>query len=254
MMTTAATPQLEEGIARVADLLVQRRHGVAMTGAGISVDSGIPDFRSPGGLWEQFDPMEYATIQAFRADPHKVWQMLTGVDELLKTSSPNPGHEGLARLERAGVMDGIVTQNIDNLHQRAGSQRVVEFHGNGSRLVCLACSSSVETVELKEIPPRCSCGEILKPDVVFFGEMIPEQALRGSMELVEACEVMLVVGTSGTVAPASLIPMAAKRKGALVAEFNLEPTEITAVCDVVVHASASVTLPMLAERVEQLLG
>jgi NAD-dependent protein deacetylase/lipoamidase len=240
-----------EKIDQVAEALAQRRHGVAVTGAGISVDSGIPDFRSRGGLWDRFDPMEYATIDAFRQDPHRVWKMLEQLDGILRAAAPNPGHLALASLEAMGVLDGVVTQNVDNLHQEAGSKHVVEFHGNGSQLVCIACGArcSAEEVDPEVIPPVCACGAVLKPDVIFFGEMIPEEALKGSMELVEGCQVMLVVGTSATVAPCSQIPLVARRQGAMLAEFNLHPTELTSGCDVAVLASASETLPALAEAV-----
>lgn len=245
-----------ETIDRVACQLVLKRHGVALTGAGISVDSGIPDFRSPGGLWEQFDPMEYATIDAFRADPVKVWTMLIELEQIVVNAKPNPGHQALARLQQAGVLDGIITQNVDNLHQEAGSQGVVEFHGNGTRLVCLDCGVTEDAARRKDLgtPPRCRCGQVLKPDVVLFGEMIPQQAMTQSMELIERCAVMLVVGTSATVVPASLMPMAAKQQGAFLAEFDLSPTAIATVCDVSIYARASESLPLLADRVDQLLN
>jgi NAD-dependent deacetylase len=246
-----------EQIRQVAEALVRWRHGVALTGAGISVDSGIPDFRSPGGLWERFNPMDYASIDAFRLDPIRVWTMLGELGELLRAARPNPGHVALARLERMGVLDGIVTQNVDNLHQAAGTRRVVEFHGNGSRLRCLRCDRVEPTERIDGLgqPPRCpSCAEVLKPDVVFFGEMIPEEAMRGSMELLNGCKVMLVVATSATIAPASMIPLAAKEQGAFLVELNLAPTDLTRLCDVSVHASVTESLPLLVDRVEELLG
>jgi NAD-dependent deacetylase len=243
-------------VEQVAEALVRWRHGAALTGAGISVDSGIPDFRSPGGLWERFDPMDYASIDAFRRDPARVWKMLGALDQLLRTARPNPAHLALARLERLGVLEGLVTQNVDNLHQAAGSKRVVEFHGNGSRLRCLRCDRVEPAAAIRELgsPPRCrTCAEVLKPDVVFFGEMIPEQAMRAAMELVQRCKVMLVVATSATVAPASLIPLLASQNGAFVVELNLAPTELTSSCDVAVHASVTESLPLIADRVEAML-
>ena len=249
-------PETRERVHQVAEALCRWRHGVALTGAGISVDSGVPDFRSPGGLWDRFDPMEYATIDAFQADPERVWVMLREFDSLLQRARPNPGHLALARLEQHGLIDGLVTQNVDNLHQLAGSKNVVEFHGNGSRLRCPGCDGLVEAARARELgmPPRCAeCGCVLKPDVVFFGEMIPHQAMERSMALLRDCKVMLVVGTSATVAPASLIPMVAKQHGAFLAEFNLGPTAITSACDVAVHASVKESLPALAARTEQLL-
>lgn len=235
----------------VARLLVERRHGVALTGAGISVPSGIPDFRSAGGLWERFDPMEYATIDAFLADPDKVWRMLAELDEMVTTAEPNPGHRALAELERVGLVDGIITQNVDNLHQRAGSERVVEFHGNGLRLLCLACGARYSTAERDELgmPPRCRCGELLKPDVVLFGEAIPDEAFRRSQELTATCAVMLVVGTSASVVPCSLIPRMARQIGAVLVEVNTERTELTFACDHVLRGDAAGTLPRLLDAV-----
>jgi len=242
-------------VERAAQEIARRGEAVAMTGAGISVDSGIPDFRSPGGLWEEFDPMEYATISAFSRDPRRVWRMLSRLDQIVHEAEPNPGHLGLARLEELGVLKGVVTQNVDNLHQRAGSQKVVEFHGNGSRLRCLECGGTESADRIPELgmPPECGCGAIYKPDVVFFGEMIPQQPMAEATRLAKSCEVVLVVGTSATVAPASMLPLMAKERGALLVEFNLIPTEITYACDIKVLASASVSLPLLARMVEKFL-
>ncbi|MFH1131464.1 MAG: NAD-dependent deacylase [Pseudomonadota bacterium] len=231
---------------------MKHRHGIALTGAGISVESGVPDFRSPGGLWERFDPMEYATIQAFCADPHRVWEMLGEMDKTISAARPNPAHLALADLEKAGVLSGIITQNIDNLHQNAGSKQVMEFHGNASRLRCLKCNSTTNADQHETIPPLCECGEILKPDVIFFGESIPQEAFRQSTELANTCKTMLIVGTSATVVPASMLPMLAKANGALLVEFNLGPTEITHACDIAIHTSASKSLSWLAKRVKEL--
>lgn len=247
----------DDNLDAVAWELVRRRGVVALTGAGISVDSGIPDFRSAGGLWERFDPMEYATIEAFEADPRRVWLMFAELQALVVNARPNPGHVALARFEQAGMLDGIVTQNVDNLHQEAGSQQVVEFHGNGSRLRCLRCDKLVDAPagwEPAAGPPFCACGSALKPDVVLFGEAIPPEALVRAAELAERCRAMLIVGTSATVAPASLLPLVAKRNGALLIEINLEPTDITDLCDVALHDGASRCLPLLADRVDSLVS
>jgi NAD-dependent deacetylase len=247
----------EDQLDALAWELAKRRTVVALTGAGISVDSGIPDFRSRGGLWERFDPMEYATIEAFEADPHRVWRMFAELQALVVNARPNPGHLALSRLEHAGVLEGIVTQNVDNLHQEAGSREVVEFHGNGSRLRCLRCDALVDPPAgwaPAAGPPLCGCGRALKPDVVLFGEAIPPEALVRAAELAERCRAMLIVGTSATVAPASLLPLVAKRNGALLVEVNLGPTEITDLCDVALHEGASSCLPLLADRVDALVG
>ena len=154
-----------------------RRHPrvVALTGAGISVESGIPDFRSAGGLWSRFDPMEYAYIRAFRTNPTKVWAMLKEMDAVITRARPNPAHCALAELEARGFLMGIITQNVDNLHQAAGSKRVVEYHGNALRFVCDTCRGRHprETLDFSQTPLYCLCGGLIRPDVVFFGEAIP---------------------------------------------------------------------------------
>ena len=247
---------LQNSVDETARALIKSRgKAVALTGAGISVESGIPDFRSAGGLWDKFDPMEYATIDAFRRDPVKVWEMIHGLEVLLTRAAPNPAHLALAQLEQTGLLRGIVTQNIDNLHQRAGSSRVVEFHGNGQRLRCLSCGAMVQAQQAggAGAPPRCTCGEILKPDVVFFGEQIPQAALQGATELLEGCEVMLVVGTSATVYPFASLPGVVANRGCTLVEMNLEPTGLSPRCDVTLHAPAGTTLTAVVNRVKELL-
>jgi NAD-dependent deacetylase len=240
---------MREDVSRAATLLRHRRRAIALTGAGISVDSGIPDFRSPGGLWARYEPMEYATIEAFRSDPEKVWRMLLEVDELVRDAEPNPGHRALAELEQRGVLQGIVTQNIDGLHQRAGSQTVVEFHGGSHRLRCLSCDGTWDAADLpRGKMPLCDrCQVPLKPDIVFFGEAIGRQALADAFRMAGDCAAVLVVGTSATVSPASEVPVLAKRSGAAVLEFNIEQTSLSALADVCVLGSASETLPALVE-------
>lgn len=230
--------------------LVARGRVVALTGAGISVESGIPDFRSRGGLWARFPPEEYATIQAFRRNPAKVWNMLYEMESILERARPNPGHTALADLERRGLLKGVITQNIDGLHQEAGSVNVVEFHGSHRTLSCLDCGRSYGREEaLKSRPPACGCGFTLKPDVIFFGEMIPMRALAESKNLADASRVMLVVGTSAEVAPASQMPLIAKRCGATIIEINLETTGLThSVTDLFIKGEAGKILPALAER------
>ena len=162
----------------------------------------------------------------------------------------------MAQLERLGVLYGIITQNIDNLHQEAGSACVVEFHGNGRRLQCPTCSSCYLGAERDTLgmPPRCGCGRILKPGIVFFEETIPNDVLAAAVQLTRTCGVMLVVGTSATVAPAAMFPHLAHAGGALLAEFNVGPTELTEACDAAIFGDVAVTLPMLARRVQELLG
>jgi NAD-dependent deacetylase len=219
-----------EKVFRVAaETIKDRRHTVALTGAGISVDSGIPMFRGTQGMWEKYDPMEYATIGAFLRNPEKVWMMLAEMVEVLFRAVPNPAHSGLAELEKMGLLRSIITQNVDGLHQAAGSQRVIEFHGNAWELICISCWNRYPSREKIQdgIPPRCECGRILKPNLVLFGEAIPWKAQEDAESEAETCSVLLVIGTSAQVAPACDIPRLSKRKGAAIIEINPEATPLT---------------------------
>lgn len=218
--------KIEEAAAR----LRASSWAVALTGAGISVESGIPDFRSPGGLWSKYDPMEYGDIRSFRINPGKVWRMLADMDRMLCEAKPNPAHEALAVLEREGILKGVITQNVDSLHQRAGSRTVVEFHGHGRSALCDQCGREVprEALKLENLPPRCDCGGPLRPNFVFFGEGIPREAYLQAAFMMERCDLLLVVGTSATVAPASQLPLMAKGRGAFLIEVNPNETELTA--------------------------
>lgn len=227
-----------------------RRHGnaVALTGAGISVESGIPAFRGAQGLWSRYDPAEYASIEAFLRDPEKVWSMLFGLFDVLSGAVPNAAHAALADLERFGVLRSVITQNVDGLHQAAGSRRVIEFHGNAEELVCLFCGSRFRAREKlrRGVAPRCGCGRILKPELVLFGEAIPEAAQRDAETEARCCGVLLVVGTSAEVAPACDIPRLAVANGAAVIEINPEETGLTrSVADVHLREKAGPALSVL---------
>ncbi|ROR01491.1 SIR2 family NAD-dependent protein deacylase [Desulfosoma caldarium] len=213
---------------------------VALTGAGISVESGIPDFRSPGGLWSKYDPMEYGDIRSFRANPGKVWRMLIDMEHMLIDAAPNAAHYALATLEREGFLKGVITQNVDSLHQRAGSRHVVEFHGHGRSARCDWCGREVprEALKVQDVPPRCVCGGPMRPNFVFFGEDIPRAAYLQAMHMMERCDVLLVVGTSATVAPASHLPLMAKDRGAFVIEVNPNVTDLTSI-----HTNLHVPMP-----------
>jgi len=235
----------------LAALIRRSRRVVALTGAGISVESGIPDFRSPGGLWERFDPREYAHIQAFRRNPAKVWELIRELDATLSRARPNPAHFALAELEARGHLIGVITQNVDNLHQAAGSKRVVEYHGNAFRFVCLECRRPFprEGLDFSQAPLFCPCGGLIKPDVVFFGEQIPPGAQEEAEELAQECDLLLVIGTSGEVAPASYLPYIARDWGAIIAENNLEPTRLTrTLTDHFLPGPAGVVLPRVIKE------
>ena len=247
---------MEERIKKAARTICQSTKTIALTGAGISVESGIPDFRSPGGLWERFNPIEYGTIGAFQANPEKVWQMLEEVSQLLASARPNPAHTGLGRLQELGFLHTIITQNVDYLHQEGGATKVIEYHGNAKTLSCLWCNRRYDLNELGgEIPPKCSCGKILKPDVVFFGEPIPMKALQESYELASSCRALLIVGTSGEVTPANTIPETAKRAGATIIEVNLEPTILTHyLTDIFLEGKAGEVVTELVRKVEDIMA
>ncbi len=217
-------------IKRLAKDIKDARSVVALTGAGVSVESGIPPFRGKGGLWERFDPMEIAHIDSFMANPERVWRILVAeMKGVIDKAQPNDLHKGLARLEETGNLSTIITQNVDGLHQAAGSTDVIEFHGTFAVQRCMECDESIPTgeVSLDTMPPKCSCGGILRPDCVFFGEMIPPDALWRSRELSEQCDLMLVAGTSAIVEPAASMARIAKRGGAIVVEINMEQTPLT---------------------------
>jgi NAD-dependent deacetylase len=238
---------------QAADDLAASRKTIALTGAGISVESGIPDFRSAQGLWSRYDPMEYAHISAFRCNPAKVWTMLREMSELVLGAEPNPAHLALGELEQMGLVSSVITQNIDGLHQRGGSHAVIEFHGSNQWLVCLDCGYRREMARLDatDVPPTCpECASILKPDVVFFGEPIPPEAEARSFEEAQTCEVVLVIGTSAVVYPAAAIPVTAKQHGAKVIEINMEPTDLThSISDYIVLGPAGSVLPMILNEI-----
>jgi NAD-dependent deacetylase len=242
-------------IARAVDHLRSARHAVALTGAGISIDSGIPPFRGKGGLWEKFDPMEIAHIDAFIRDPAKVWSLLVkDMKDVVDAARPNEGHKGLARLEALGILKTVITQNIDGLHQLAGNSDVIEFHGTFAWQRCMDCDRRIETsrVDASVLPPRCGCSGILRPDAVFFGEMIPPEALYRSQEAAARCEVMLVVGTSAVVQPAAFMPVLAKESGAVVIEINPEPSPLTgAISDFLIMGKAGEVLKRILDGLEK---
>lgn len=234
----------------IAARLLTSRHVVALTGAGISVESGIPDFRSPGGLWSRYDPMEFGHIESFRINPGKVWKMLLEMDQLLNSALPNSAHFALAELEKRGIVKTVITQNVDSLHQRAGSSDVIEFHGHNRTLRCDHCGKrySRESISLEVLPPICGCSKPLRPDFVFFGESIPPKALENAMAVAQGCDMMLIVGTSATVAPASYLPLAAKEASAFLLEINPTKTELSyRMSDLHIAEPAGKALPAILE-------
>ncbi len=239
---------------KAAEILANCEHAVALTGAGISVESGIPDFRSPGGLWERFDPMVYAQFDTFVAAPHKSWEMFLAVEEILDAARPNAAHRALADLEADGVIRSVITQNIDGLHQAAGSRTVREFHGTHAELHCVGCEARYPRDKaLEGIPPRCSCGRALKPAVVLFGEGIPDEPAANSARDVELCDAMLVIGTSAEVYPAAALPLQVRRRGKPLIVVDLEPTSLCREYpSVFLQGSAGVVMEELVSEVRRL--
>ncbi len=222
---------------------------VVLTGSGISVASGVPSFRGRGGLWDRYDPLEFATIDALRDHPDRVWRFLRELDEILAAARPNPAHVAIAALEQLGLISQVITQNVDSLHQAAGSTRVIELHGSSRTLTCLVCGARYAREELLDTPdepPRClACQGVVKPDVTFFGEPLPAGAFQRADHAVRSCDLLVVVGTSAEVDPAARLPTLARHHGARIWEINPEPA-IDA--DGTIAARAEDVLPRLVEH------
>ncbi|MGH3039675.1 MAG: SIR2 family NAD-dependent protein deacylase [Gaiellaceae bacterium] len=237
---------------RLAALIRDNQPCVVLTGAGVSTESGVPDFRSASGIWAEFDPREYATLGAFRRDPEKVWRFYAPRFAMLTAAEPNAAHLGLAALERRGLVRAVVTQNIDLLHERAGSQDVIEVHGSIRTSSCPGCgerSALADVVPLIEghgAPPCPACGAILKPDVVFFDELLPEGAMERATALVEEAGLLLVVGSSLEVYPVADLPRATLAAGGKVAVVNRTPTWVDGRAELVLRESAGEVLEAVA--------
>ncbi|RJP74192.1 MAG: NAD-dependent deacylase [Candidatus Zixiibacteriota bacterium] len=228
---------------------------VAFTGAGVSAESGIPTYRGTGGFWTQYDPDKYAAIDYFLTDPSYYWSFFRDVRrDLLHKARPNPAHTALAEMERRGLLEAVITQNIDGLHQAAGSRRVIELHGSNRRFSCLDCGREYALAEAeaaleKELPPRCGeCGGVLRPGIVFFGEMLPARAVDEAHDLARRARLLLVIGSSLVVYPAAQIPLIAKTSGARLALVNDEPTPADDLADWIVRGKAGEVMPELVRE------
>ena len=229
-------------------MISSRQPCVVLTGAGVSTESGIPDFRSPTGIWAEFDPLEYASLDAFRADPAKVWSFYAPRFAMLTEAEPNAAHAAIAELERRGLVRAVITQNIDLLHERAGSRDVVEVHGSIRTSSCLACgaryplSEVAAQLETRDVPVCPDCGEVLKPDVVFFGELLPVAAIDRAYALAGKAELLLVVGSALEVWPVAELPLVTRRAGGSVAIVNRGPTARDGDAELRIDGSAGETL------------
>jgi NAD-dependent protein deacetylase/lipoamidase len=249
----SAAPGTQHLVAQAADLIRQSRHTVALTGAGISTPSGIPDFRSPGsGLWTKFDPADVASIEGFIRNPAAYYEWRQPLAATLRNAQPNAAHRALASLEVRGLLNAVITQNIDGLHQSGGARRVLEVHGRGRELICLTCHQVVNDdesvqrqIERGEVPYCPVCGGLLKPNVVFFGEVLPRGVIFQVSEEVRACELMLVVGSSLEVMPACLWPQDAVQHGARLIIINYQPTYVDERASVVIRDDVAQVLPAI---------
>jgi len=244
-------------IKRAAEILSKAKHCVVLTGAGISAESGIPTFRGSGGLWTKYDPDEVASIEGFMRNPKAFWEF--SKELILKSKAePNPGHYALAELEKMGIVKAVITQNIDMLHQRAGSRRVLELHASLQFVDCLKCGRVYEWKEIKkklekDEEIKCECGShYLKPRVVFFGEALPRDVLNEAMEESRKADVFMVVGSSLVVYPAAYLPRMAKESGARLILINAERIEVEYLFDVVIHGKAGEMLPKIVEEIKTL--
>ena len=246
----------EELITRLAKDIISARKVVALSGAGMSVESEIASFRGPGGLWEKYNPEEYGHISTLRNAPEKAWIMLREMHREINKAKPNKGHFALAELEKMGLLSSVITQNVDGLHHVAGNTDIIEFHGNLLSVVCMDCGYSIPStdVSLDDIPPSCEkCGGPVKPDAVFFGEAIPHEALMRANNESQTCDLMLVIGTSAQVFPAASMPEIAHGSGATIVEINLSETPITGrISDYILKGPSGDVLQKVVDRIKQL--
>ena len=254
---TALSPQTQTSIEFAADLIRQSKHAVILTGAGISTPSGIPDFRSSGtGLWSRDEPLEVASLSTFRTRPNLFFDWFRPLARQMFEAKPNSAHHALADLERRGYIKSIITQNIDTLHQKSGSKTVIEMHGTLQTLTCTQCYHKVESephialfVESGEIPRCPKCGQVLKPDVILFGEQLPQAAWFMAQKEARGCDLMLVAGSSLEVLPVAGLPMQALDRGAHLIIINNNPTYLNVRADVSILGDVATILPAITERV-----
>lgn len=244
---------MQDKIQEARDAIASAEKLLVFTGAGISKESGVPTFREAGGLWEKFKAEDFATLEAFKRRPKEVWEWYRFRRNLARKAEPNPAHYAVAKLETLHDDFMVATQNIDNLHQRAGAKKVLELHGNIMRSYCLKCGHKVDESEHElegEVPtcPKGDCGGVMRPDVVWFGEFLDPKVLEQSFLFAAECDCCIVIGTSGVVYPAAQIPVLARRNDACIIEINPEPSALTRIADYFLKGKAGEIMPMLVEE------
>ncbi len=238
MADTQQTDQLKQ-------LIASHNRIVAFTGAGVSAESGIATYRGAGGLWSKYDPEKYASIDYFLKDPTYYWNFFRDErHDIMNEAETNLAHQSLVKLEQQGKLSSVITQNIDGLHYKAGSKKVLELHGNTTRFYCFDCRDPYTMAEAKaklsvELPPHCDkCGGVLRPDVVLFGEMLPTDVVMEAEKEVNLCDLLIVIGSSLVVYPAANLPYQAKQNGAKLVIINIDPTPLDQMADLVIHSKA----------------
>lgn len=249
---------LDERIQQAAQLILESGSTVALTGAGASTESGIPDFRGPQGLWTKVDPLKFASIQGFLSDPKGWWEMALELAPTLMNAKPNPTHKMLAKLEKMNLLDCIVTQNVDGLHQQAGSTKVFEVHGSLFSATCTVCQQQEgrkyleKAMTKRKIPVMCpTCGGLLKLDAVFFGEALPQRVYAQALNAVRTCQLLIAIGSYLVVYPVASLPTLAKQSGARFIIINQEPTPLDSTADLVFHAEAGNVLTDIVDAIKR---
>jgi NAD-dependent deacetylase len=249
-----------EDIKKAAKLLVNSKNCIVLTGAGVSTESGIPDFRGEGGIWDKYKPEIYGDIRSFLQDPSKFWKLAEDIAPTLFNAEPNPGHFALAELEKMKIIKAIITQNVDELHQKAGAVIVYEVHGNINRFTCFGCRASYNKEQVlnklkrkKKTSPQCDyCGMPLKPSVVLFGEDLPRFEKFMSIDLAKNADVMLIAGSSLTVAPICDLPVYTLSKGGKLIIVNDQPTHLDDKAEVVLNDKTGIILPLIVEEIKKI--
>lgn len=240
-------------IEKAAEMIKEAGKVVALTGAGTSTESGIPDFRSPGGLWSRYDPAIYATFETYIKNPGKFWEMSSELNPMLEKAEPNPAHLALVELEKLGKCQAVITQNIDNLHQAAGSSDVLELHGSYRTGTCLQCHKQFEydyffeSIKTAKVPFCDQCGGLIKPDVVLFGQQLPPTVLKRAEEFACTCDLMLVLGSGLEIYPAASLPYDTTRNGGKLIFFNVRSTTADALADLIVLGKVGETFPEVVD-------
>ncbi|MFX1325272.1 MAG: NAD-dependent deacetylase [Promethearchaeota archaeon] len=254
-------PSLDDKIKKLVEIILDSQSIVALTGAGMSTESGIADFRSPGtGLWEKFDPYEYASINSYVANPVKNLEFMLESGKAIFSARPNKGHKALTRLQTLGKLKGVMTQNIDRLHHKAKTKNIVEFHGNVMEAKCLQCGkvfpiTSMVNQALQGKTPSCvECNGMLKPNAIFFGEPLESSVLTAADQMIQDCDLMIVIGSSLVVYPVAWYPQKALSLGAKLAIVNIQETDMDSLAEVVIHKKIGEILPEIVSKVEEKIG